>query len=401
MSRPLYVWTDLWGEPELAGVLDRQPGAVNFVYSPVYEQKQRPALDPVNLPFGKSVLTTKANHGVFGVFTDAGPDTWGRLVLKSLHPARFANWDECDILEHCGGRGVGALLFSESRTAVKPRANDAALSDLGAFAEGMQTVEMEKPLRGAMAKLMGMGTSLGGGRPKLPVFDAGRHWIAKFRGRDDVSDTPRLEWAFMRLADLCRINAAEVRHVAVAQRFSVLVARFDREPDGVRHYASAHALWNLASVRVGREHEQVSYAGIAELLRHSLPGVDIEKDLTDLYRRMLFNVLIGNTDDHGWNHGFLMDAQGAWTLAPAFDVLPNIGGAPDVMVLGIGADGPLRSVENALSEARRFGIQPQKAAAIAQEMSATLVERLPGFLEIADVSETDRVAVKARMLRFD
>src|SRR3546814_3073716 len=129
----------------------------------------------------------------------------------------------------------------------------------------------------------------------------------------------------MRLAAECGIHAAKVERTAIGERHALLIRRFDRSADTTLHYASAHALWNRARFQERDLLGWASYAGIAEL-RRRLPGGSVKADARELFRRMAFNVLIGNTNDHGRNHGFLMNRAGEWSLAPAFDLLPTLPG---------------------------------------------------------------------------
>ena len=235
-------------------------------------------------------------------------------------------------------------------------------------------------------------TSMGGLHPKIAVTDAdGVDWIAKFKARDDEIDTPRIELATMQLAGSgIGITAAAVRQVGIGEQAALLVRRFDRTPDSVLHYASAHALWDAERANEADYRGWASYAGIGAL-RRKLPGGDVVGDVAELFRRMVLNIIIGNTDDHGRNHGFLMDRAGNWSLAPAFDVLPGF--RSEMQALGVGPDGTKRSLENALAGAALFGLnQVQAREAIAQIQRAATT-RLPGLLRTAGATpaETDRV----------
>jgi serine/threonine-protein kinase HipA len=172
---------------------------------------------------------------------------------------------------------------------------------------------------------MEFGTSLGRMHPKIAISAGEIEWIAKFRSREDTVDLPRIECATMKLARLCGISAAEVKLSAVGEQACTLVRRFDRTPDGPLHYLSASAMWNEPTYN-----DQISpktwssYMSIADLLRLHV-SANPRADCEELFRRMAFNVVIGNTDDHGKNHGFLMTRTGTWRLAPAFDVTPTFG----------------------------------------------------------------------------
>src|SRR3546814_225925 len=194
--------------------------------------------------------------------------------------------------------GVGSLLFSASRDACKPRHHGLLRNQLGAAAEGAQAIDQGHDLRPATHALLHGSTGLGGAHPKVQIHDGHQAWIAKFRSRDDIAETPLIEWAYMRLAAECGIHAAKVERTAIGERHSLLIRRFDRSADTTLHYASAHALWNRARFQERDLLGWASYAGIAEL-RRRLPGDSVKADARELFRCMAFNVLIGNKADPG------------------------------------------------------------------------------------------------------
>lgn len=395
---PCYVWSDLAGSPQLVGATELTADTGEFRYAPTHLASGAPSIDPVNLPLGDGDYITRANRGVFGVLADAGPDAWGRRVLAALHPRRMATATGLDLLLLGSGHGAGALMFSESRDRVHERQHGIALKDLGAAAEGAHQVEIGGVLREQLRQIMHFGTSLGGVHPKVAVTDLdGTDWIAKFRGHEDIVDVPRIEWASMQLAGECGIVAAEVRLSAVGERPALLVRRFDRAPGKVLHYASANALWNRERVREADALDWASYAGLVAL-RRQLPGGDVRPDAAELFRRLAFNVVIGNTDDHGRNHGFVMDRAGSWQLAPAFDVLPTVGSAAEMQALGAGPGGRERSIENVLAGAAMFGLKQPVARRTVRTIQRRIATRLPKLLKEARASAADCEAVMARIL---
>ena len=394
---PVYVWSDFGGAPHLVGATELEASGGKFRYAPAYLDGLKPAIDAINLPARGDEFRTRANRGVFGVLSDTGPDAWGRRVLTALHPRRMGRAGELDVLLMASGHGCGALLFSASRDRVMPRAGGIPLDRLGAAAEAAHQVETGQALRAQLRQLIEAGTSLGGVHPKVAVSSGDGEWIAKFRSREDLADTPRIEWSAMRLAKQCGIDAAEVRLTAVGERPALLVRRFDRGPQGPLHYASAHALWNRESAREEDAGDWASYAGIAQL-RRLLPGKGVRTDTGELFRRLVFNVVIGNTDDHGRNHGFLMDATGNWRLAPAFDVLPTLGSGAAVQALGAGPGGRERSVENVLAGASSFGLTQPKARQIVGALHSGMRRRFGRLLREANVVPAEREAALSRIL---
>lgn len=390
--KPVYVWTDLGGKPTLVGATNIDRGSGIFRYAPDYGG---PAIDPINLPVSDAEYRTTANKGVFGVLADAGPDSWGRRVLAQMHPKRMSNAGPLDVLVLAQG-GVGSLLFSSSRDTCKPRHPGLLRDQLGAAAEGAQTIDQGRDLRAATHALLHGSTGLGGAHPKVQIHDGHDAWIAKFRSHDDIAETPLIEWAYMRLAAECRILVADVERTAIGERHALLVRRFDRSASATLHYASAHALWNQTHFQQRDLLNWASYAGIAEL-RRKLPGGSVKIDAAQLFRRMVFNVLIGNTDDHGRNHGFLMDSQGEWSLAPAFDLLPTLPGG-DLQALGVGPLGATRDITNISEGAALFGLDRREAREIINDTQAMITARLADLLHEAGVSAADHALCEQRRL---
>jgi len=408
MSGRAYVWSDHSGSPVVVGrielVDDRR---AEFVYAQSYlERRDALPLDPVHLPLSpaetpaasRTPPITLLNNTLQGVIGDAAPDAWGQRVLLHLHPKSLKT--PLDALLRMEGHGAGSLLFSGSPTACKPRAEAPALDQLGAALEAAEAVQLGRPIQEAVRELMAAGTSLGGLRPKIAACDdKGRHWIAKFPKHDDPADLPRLEVATMKLARSCGINACETRFVALGGKSIALIRRFDRLADGhVLHYASAHGLWNRRSLSDSSSQDWASYGGIADLVRRLVVAKDIKQTLRELFRRMVFNVLIGNTDDHGKNHGFLMDARGHWQLAPAFDLLPTIGADMRYQALGIGPEGRERSLANALAGAGRMGLSAAVAKEMLDEMRQKLRSHWQRRMTTQGVSPADNTASRGRWL---
>lgn len=408
MSQRAYVWSDLGGTLTVVGRIDLlDDRRAEFVYAQSYlERRDARPLDPLHLPLSPAGTPPAARtlpiellaNSLQGVIGDAAPDAWGQRVLLHLHPKSLKT--PLDALLRMEGHGAGCLLFSGSATACKPRAEAPALDQLGAALEAAEAVQLGKPIQGAVRELMAAGTSLGGLRPKIAACDdKGRHWIAKFPKHDDTADLPRLEVATMKLARSCGINACETRFVALGGKSIALIRRFDRLPGGrTAHYASAHGLWNRSSANEGSAQDWASYGGIADLVRRIVVAKDIKETLRELFRRMVFNVLIGNTDDHGKNHGFLMDERGHWQLAPAFDLLPTIGADTRYQALGIGPEGRERSLANALAGAGRMGLSAAAAKELLEELQKRLRANWQRRMKAEGVSVADNAASRGRWL---
>ncbi len=396
MTNSCIVWSDLGGQLVRVGLAETRGRSGVFNYVDAYVQDRMPAIDPINLPLAsRRIFTTSGVANVWGVLNDAGPDSWGKKVLKVLEPDWLAGASPIDILIKSSGRGVGSLMFTEKVNDQPVRQRGISRADLNAAAEGAHTVEIGEIPRAQLRELLRASVSAGGMHPKIAVTDPdGSEWLAKFRSVEDIVDTPCVEGASMQLAKLCGIDAADVLCTATAERSSLLVRRFDRE-NGIEHYASADALFNRDRLAGDRRGTWASYAGVANL-RRQLPGHGVGEDLRELFRRMVFNVIIGNTDDHARNHGFVMNTRGQWRLSKAFDVLPNFRNQNREHALEIGPRGTEGSFENVMEGAADFGLDAAAAAGIVQEVAAGVREHFPGLLDQARCPPADKTLSIAR-----
>jgi serine/threonine-protein kinase HipA len=242
----------------------------------------------------------------------------------------------------------------------------AELATLLAAAERIQAGEtLTDPL---LASLLIQGSSLGGARPKCTVRWQGVLWIAKFPARNEDYNVPRVEYATLRLAARCGIRIPEVRLETIGGRDVLLVRRFDRQPtvsgDARIGYLSALSLMQRD------ESERFGYPDIADRMRQQ--GMAGSENQAELFRRMVFNLLVRNTDDHARNHGFLFDGR-RLHLSPAFDLVPTPArpgiGTEFNLALELGAQGRHASVDNALSRAAHFGLERPAAIQTMQEVA--------------------------------
>ena len=392
------VWSDLGGRLVRVGQASLRGRSGEFNYVDDYAQNGGPSIDPINLPVvAREIFTTSIIGSVWGVLQDAGPDSWGRKVLKTLKPAWFGSAGPLDILLEASGYGVGSLMFSPDRYTRPKRMRGISRADINSAAEGAHAVELGEVPRAQLRELLRASVSAGGMHPKVAVSDPdGTEWLAKFRSREDAVDTPRVEWASMRLASICGIDAAHVELSAMAERCALLVRRFDRE-GGILHYASAHALFNRGTLPIVPVGTWASYAGLVQL-RQQLPGDGVTADVEQIFRRMAFNVMIGNTDDHARNHGYIMNPAGEWRLSKAFDVLPSLKDGHRQHALEVGPRGQEGTFENVMAGAAQYGLDSKQAVQIIREMAARVRGNFPRLLQEARCVNTDTEAVMARCL---
>jgi serine/threonine-protein kinase HipA len=346
MSESLEVWldADFLTERIQVGVLSHDRGAVRFSYDATWLKHPLSfALDP-DLTLGEGAFYPRPEQGNFRIFDDSAPDRWGQMLMRRREA--LAAKDE--------GRAVrtlrawdflvgvqdltrpGALRFRRENTpafladdtlSIPPVANLRELERVAGELTAKRNDNLDA-LRRWLAVLVAPGSSLGGARPKANFVETdGTLWIAKFPARDDERDIGAWEGLAYGLAKQSEVETAHSKLRSFGSDFHTFsVQRFDRLSGRRRFYASAMAL-------LRKDHsEGVSYLELAEFLHRQGAKDHIAADLEQLYRRVAFNVAIGNRDDHLRNHGFLLTPTG-WRLAPAFDLNPNLDKAEHVLNL--------------------------------------------------------------------
>ena len=364
-----FVWIHLPGRfaPVVCGRLFAgADGTLRFVYGRSYREREGAIpLSPSGMPLDGSVFTARRAGALPGPILDAAPGAWGRHAIE--YRRGVANLGEIDLL--LGGQGdrIGALAFSPSATEyVLPIAPTVSLADLEAAARGLQE---DKRLPSHLLEALMHGTSIGGARPKANLLLDGTHWIAKFSSPTDINRVVRWEAATLTLAAAAGINVPRHRLETVNRRDVLLVERFDRHGSGrsTRRHLMLSALTLLDLDET--EAPLASYPDLSEaLLRHAQ---DARADRTELFRRMIFNILVGNEDDHAKNHASFWDGR-FLRLTPAYDLVPQrrVGTeARQAMIVGErGLGGRESSIANALTAAPRFGLEREEAVAIADSI---------------------------------
>jgi serine/threonine-protein kinase HipA len=320
-------------------------------------------LDPVNLPLSRETFTTVKRGCLFGPLADTTPDRWGRELAALRTPGKL--FSAVDWLHAPGRDRVGSLEFSADADPVPttPVAR-LGLGSLGAIAAEFEKIQAGFPADPEAIRIYNAGISMGGARPKAIVEDDGLLWIAKFERGTDTFDQCAAEHATMRLAALCGIEVARTRLVSVGPRKAVLVKRFDRS-SGPDFAPTLHFLTALSLLDGDESSAEGSYFAIAaDILRH---GSNPDQDRLELFRRMVFNVICGNRDDHLKNHALVYDGRG-WRLSPAFDVVPQPDMQPE-QAIAIGRSGVYPSIANCLSRNADFGLSAEAARAEVDRIS--------------------------------
>jgi serine/threonine-protein kinase HipA len=334
-----------------------------FVYGRSYLARNNAVpLDPIELKLGKETYQTTALKGVFGAIRDASPDYWGRRVIEK-HTGK-AELGEIDYLLHSPDDRAGALGFGLNREPPAPRRKfnqTIELERLQALVDLIIADEElpESPEAEQVQGLMGGGTSMGGARPKAVVEDEDGLWVAKFHHPEDRWNDARVEHAMLMLARECGLQAAESKVVSIGEHDVVLVKRFDREhtKTGYRRGRMISALTLMRADENYQDRAKWSYVLLVEELRRisSQPRTDA----AELFRRMCFNALISNVDDHPRNHA-VVAMNTDWKLSPAYDLTPAtpISAERRDLALECGDMGRYAHAENLLSQAARFLLEP-------------------------------------------
>ena len=385
MSAPAaYVYVDLDGIPYRMGRLwvraSRGRETATFEYDPEWlASPLRFSLQPATMPAGPGPFHTPAGQALFGPLGDSAPDRWGRTLLARAERLRAQEEGrqrrtlrEIDYLLGVSDFArAGALRFTASedgpflaqggRRSVPPLVELPRL--LSASDHVLQDTESASDLR----LLLAPGSSLGGARPKASVLDRdGSLMIAKFPARSDPYDVVRWEALALHLAARAGIDTPEVRLETVLRRPVLMVRRFDRAGETRIPFLSAMSM--LSAV----DREPRSYLEIAEALQQH--GAQTRGDLRQLWRRIVFTVLISNTDDHLRNHGFLYAGAQGWRLCPAYDLNPvPMPGGDRLLSTSIGLDDDRSaSLDLALEVAPAFGLRAADAQRIVREVAAAV-----------------------------
>ncbi len=392
MSRSLEVWLDCDLCPlQRLGTLAHDRGQVRFHYDKTWltQQDIAFAIDP-QLTLDAGPFFPKPEAGNFGVFLDSSPDRWGqtlmrrRETLQAKDEKRTArtlySWDFLLGVQDITRQGALRFRFTDSDTFLANEALAAppitSLAELAAIAKELTRKHIDNldQLRRWLAVLVAPGASLGGARPKANFCDkTGALWIAKFPAAEDDRDIGAWEGVTWWLARQAGIDmpVAKVERLGQGGHHTFCVQRFDRttvnneKPGRRRFYASAMTL-------LGKDvSEGTSYLELAEFLARRGDPDHIQVDLEQLFRRVAFNVAVGNRDDHLRNHGFILGKRG-WRLSPAFDVNPSIDKSTHVLNIDDVDNRP--SLGAVFATAAFYRLTPQRAKEIIDELVSVVTE---------------------------
>jgi len=379
----IYVYADWIGlnGPMEIGVLSahfaKAKKAFSFEYNKEWLKKGLYQLLDPDIAFysGPQYPTDKEN---FGIFLDSMPDTWGKTLMKrrEAQDARARNKKARPLYEIDFLLGVydesrmGALRFK-----IDPKGpfldNDdqsptppwSSLGDLQEAVNQLESDTQNDAIRQWIAVLIAPGSSLGGARPKANILDNEKNlWIAKFPSKTDTVDKAAWEFLTYKLATACGIEMAESKIKMIADQYhTFLTKRFDRKNDGRIHFASAMTM--TGNTEETLKSLSPSYLDIVDVIENY--GTNVEENLHQLWRRIVFNITVSNTDDHLRNHGFILNEKG-WELSPAYDLNPSI--EKDGLALNIDTDDNALDFNLAKSVGEFFRLSENEMDAIIEEI---------------------------------
>ena len=396
-SRPreAFVWIWLPGRisPVVAGRVRAQDSQHVFTYGRSYLAREDaiPVYAP-ELPLRPGPIGPEPPLDIANALRDATPDAWGRRVISYRLAGsqggadEFEDLDELTFMLRSGSDRAGALDFQASPNSYIPR--ESPSESLERLMEAAEHVDRGLPLASGLVEALMHGTSIGGARPKMLIQDGGTKYIAKFSCSTDTYSVVKAEFVAMRLASIAGLNVAPVRLVRAMDKDVLLVERFDRESaeGGWRRrvMVSALTLFGLDE----RMAAHASYETLADIVRARF--VAPTDTLEELFSRMTFNILVGNTDDHARNHAAFWDGS-SLTLTPAYDVCPQsrVGreASQGMRIHGLARRSQLSLC---LDAAHKFLLPEARALAIMRRQIAAVAENWEAVCGRAALSDADR-----------
>ena len=390
-----FVWIWLPGElqPVIAGRIALEGDIYSFNYGRSYlERPKAIAIYAPELPLGRGAITPNAPLEIAGCLRDGAPDAWGRRVIinrltglggEAAHRVEFS---ELTFMLNSGSDRIGALDFQVSSDIYQPReAQNATIENL---LDAAGRVERGEPIPQSLDKALFHGSSIGGARPKALIEGGSEKFIAKFSATNDSMAVVKAEYVAMRMAAKVGLNVAPVRLTKANGKDVLLVRRFDRIWTGTgwtrRAMVSALTMLGLSEMQA----RYASYIDLAQMVRARF--TDPQSTLTELFGRMVFNVLAGNTDDHARNHAAFWDGT-SLTLTEAYDICPQPRtGREANQAMLINGEDKRSLLETCRRSASNFLLSDRDARKIINHQIEVITRSWSEICEEAELSEIER-----------
>jgi serine/threonine-protein kinase HipA len=388
-----YVWAWLPGSttPVVAGLLETSVASTTFTYGRSYlERSDAISLYEPELPLERGRIQPIRGLRIASCIRDAGPDAWGQRVILGRRLGHLDSTSDTGSLTpltyllESGSDRIGGLDFQTSPTDYEPRLEAASLTDMQ---EAAAAVEAGRMLPEPLATALLRGTSIGGARPKVLLEEQGRHLIAKLSSTTDPYSVVKAEAVGMELARRVGINVPATRLTSSLGRDVLLVERFDRteRPGERRLVVSALTMLGLDEMMA----RYATYWELAHLIRARF--TDPRATLRELFSRVVFNVCIGNTDDHARNHSAFWDGR-TLSLTPAYDLCPQPrSGQEAAQAMAIGRDGARASrLRACVDAAREYHLTQVEAAEIVDAQVTTIREQWTDAADAVELAAAER-----------
>ncbi len=390
----VWIWLENKNEPVVAGRLENSKGKLNFNYGKSYlARSDAVSIYEPELPLQGGKIPLLPRLDMPSCIRDGSPDAWGRRVIinqvtgKKKDDIDTTEFDELTYLLMSGSDRIGNLDFQASATDYIPRKQkNASLEELQ---QASELVDKGILLTEELDQALNHGSSIGGARPKASINNYDRKFIAKFSGSTDTHSVVKAEYIAMKLARLVNIDVANVELTKAQNKDVLLIERFDRVYAGEGLWYRK-AMVSALTIFALPDHEAryASYETLAEQVRHKFTS---PKDtLHELYRRIVFNILVGNTDDHARNHAAFWDGK-QLTLTPAYDICPqNRTGQEASQAMNIHDENKLSQLTNCQSARSSFQLSEEAARDIIQLQVTIINEQYPAICKEAGLSEVDQ-----------
>lgn len=401
-----FVWIWLPGalEPVIAGRIERDGSTHIFTYGRSYLERQNaiPIFSP-ELALERGAIAPNPPLDMAGCLRDGAPDAWGRRVIINRltglqgDAAQNVDFDELTFMLNSGSDRIGALDFQRSSDRYAPREQDNAT--LEELQDAAGHVDRGEQIPAALEKALFHGSSIGGARPKALIEDGDTKFIAKFSASNDTYAVVKSEYVAMRLAERVGLNVAPVLLTAANGKDILLVQRFDRAlaQGGWTRKAMVSALTMLGLTEMQAHY--ASYVDLAQIVRARFAAP--RATLRELFARMVFNILVGNTDDHARNHAALWDGA-TLALTPAYDICPQgRNGREANQAMAVIGDDRRSLLEHCRLSAQSFLLSDVEAREIINSQASVIVAGWPELCDEAQISQVDRAYFWRRQILND